>query len=223
MKKSTLMKQRMALCLFISLFISAPAKAQCDSLKKDPYPTGLYASQLLEFKPGFWIKTRGALATGWRKWEKKTPLHHTRTLFPSGRVLGCPKPTLEAALTLGHKGYVVVGPVKCFKNGKGPDILIHEPRSDMNVNETFNVYVTPDENGEGPWYPVVLNASVSNANNFLELELDGIVNKRGYPIKEFAWVKIEDANSQLVYSHERFSGFEVSAVKFMHQCNVPMS
>jgi len=223
MKKNTFMNQQIALSLIILFCLSTPAKSACKSLIKDPYLTGLYASQLLEFKPGFWIKTRGAFATGYRKWKEKTPLHHTRTMFPSLRVLGCPKTSLETSLTLGHKGYVVVGPVKCFKNGKGPDVLIHEPRSDMNVNETFNVYVTPDEDGVGPWYPVIFNASVSAANNFLELELDGIVNKRGYPITEFRWIKIEDANSQLVYSHERFSGFEVSAVKFLHQCNVPMS
>jgi len=204
------------------IIISSPLKADCLQLKKDPYPTGLYASQLLEFKAGFWIETKGPMFKG-RGLTQKKKLHDTRLIYPSLRVLGCPKSSLEKSLTLGHKGHVIVGPVKCFKNGKGPDILIHEPRSDMNVSETFNVYVTPDEKGVGPWYEVVRNVTVSAANNFLEIELDGIVTKRGYPIKEFSWVKVEDANSQVVASHPRFSGFDVSAVKFMHQCNIPMS
>ncbi len=204
------------------ILISGPLKADCLQFKKNPYPNGLYASQMLEFKAGFWIKTKGPMYKG-RGLTQKKKLHGSRLLYPAMRVLGCPKRSLETSLTLGHKGYVIVGPVKCFKNGKGPDILIHEPRSDMNVNETFNVYVTPDEKGRGPWYEVVTNVAVSAATNFLEIELDGIVNKRGYPIKEFSWVKVEDANSQVVASHPRFSGFDVSAVKFMHQCNIPIS
>ena len=47
-----------------------------------------------------------------------------------------------------------------------------------------------------------------------------MVNERGYPIEEFRWVKVEDANSKFVLSNERFSGFELSAVKFLHQCAI---
>ena len=213
------------LVLFLLSCVAAPitAQAECPYSVIDPYPNGLYASQMLAFKPGYWIQTRGPMAKGWRKMKRKRKLHHTRRMYPDKRVLGCPKPTLDTSLTLGHEGFVIVGPAKCFKNGKGPDIIIHEPRSEMNLNETFNVYVTPDKNGIGPWYQIAAKAAVSNANNYFELELDGVVNERGYPITEFAWIKIQDANSQLVMSHERYSGFEVSAVKFMHQCGIPMS
>ncbi len=214
------MKKLLIFCIAFC-FTAIEAKAECLSVY-DPYKGGVYASQLLEFRPGFWIKTRGALATGYRKFKKNTPLHHTRVMFPEPRVLGCPKATLEQSLTLGHGGYVIVGPHDCFKNGKGTDIIIHEPRSDMNLNETFHVYVTDDKNGQGPWYEVARDIAVSSANNYLELELEGIVNERGYPLEEFFWVKIIDANSQLVYGHERFSGFDLSAVKFMHQCSVPI-
>lgn len=199
----------------------AMAELTCNEVE-DPYKGGRYASRILTFKPGYWIQTRGPLATGYRTFLQKQPLHHTRTMFPESRVLGCPKPTLEAALTLGHEGYVVVGTSDCFRAGQGPDIIIHEPRSDMNLNESFNVYVTPDLNGNGPWYPVAHDIVVSNANNFLELELEGIKDRNGRLVEEFYWVKVEDANSKLVFSHERFSGFDISAVKFMHQCSVPV-
>ncbi len=217
------MKRLLTLFLFSCVAAPSFAQAQCPYSVKDPYPNGLYASQILAFNPGYWIQTLGPMATDWHTMRKKRELHHTRIMYPAKRVLGCPKPTLDTSLTLGHEGFVIVGPVECFRNGKGPDIIIHEPRSEMNLNETFNVYVTSDKKGSGPWYQIANKVSVSNANNYFELELDGIVNERGHPITEFAWIKIQDANSQLVLSHERYSGFEVSAVKFMHQCSIPMS
>lgn len=200
----------------------APAAVAACHGVNDPYEGGRYASRLLVYKPGYWINTKGPLYHPWGKAQEKTPLHHTRKLYPERMVLGCPKATLEQSLTLGHEGYVVVGPQDCFRTGKGPDVIIHEPRTDMNTNETFNVYVTPDPDGKGPWYKIASNILVSSANNFLELNLEGIKSEKGYPIEEFFWVKVEDANSKAVYSHEYFSGFELSSVKFMHQCSVPI-
>lgn len=205
------------------VFIPSLARAECPNAKNDPYPNGLFASRLLEFSAGYWINYRGPLAQNEHTLREKKSLHSSRLIYPGRRVLGCPKATLEESLTLGHEGFVIVSPMECFRAGKGPDIVIHEPRSNMNLNEMINVYVTPDEKGRGPWYLIGKNLAVNKDTNYLELELEGVVNKRGYPITEFHWVKVEDANSRLVFSNERFSGFEVSAVKFMHSCNVPLS
>ncbi|MBO6548926.1 MAG: hypothetical protein JJ964_04815 [Rhizobiales bacterium] len=216
--------------LFILLFLllslnfnfSRMAHAACKIDYSDK--NGVYASLLHDFVAGYWIKLKGPLSMDFgNRYREPKALHMSRLVNPARRVLGCPKATLEGSLTLGHEGYVVVGPSKCFKNGKGPDIIIHEPRSDINWNETFNVYVTDDEKGKGPWYQVASHSTVSKHDNFLALELDGIVNARGVPMEEFRWVKIEDANSKLVLSNPRFSGFDVSAVKFMHECAVPLS
>lgn len=211
-----------SLFFLMSLLFTAAGHAACSI--DTPDKKGVYASQLHEFVAGYWIKLKGPLSMDFgKKYREPKSLHMSRLVNPARRVLGCPKATLEGSLTLGHEGYVVVGPHKCFKNGKGPDIIIHEPRSDINWNETFNVYVTDDERGKGPWYRVAFNQTVSKHNNFLALELDGIVNARGVPMEEFRWVKIEDANSKLVLSNSRFSGFDVSAVKFMHECAAPLS
>lgn len=207
---------------FIPVFIfgkSIPAHAAC--AVKSPYPQGFYASQLLDFKPGPWIMRMGPLYQG-KDLVQKMRLHDGRLFNPGARVLGCPKSSLENSLTLGHGGYVIVGPADCFKNGKGPDILIHEPRSNINQNESFNVYVTADSNGKGPWFQIAKNVVVSNANNFLEIELGGIIDNRGYPVDEFKWIKIEDAYSLVVLSDRRYAGFDLSAVKFLHRCNVPI-
>lgn len=206
----------------VNLLFSTAGLAACQI--DTPDKKGVYASQLHKFVAGYWVKLKGLASMDFgKKYRESKPLHMSRLVNPARRVLGCPKATLESSLTLGHGGYVVVGPSKCFKNGKGPDIIIHEPRSDINWNETFNVYVTDDEKGKGPWFRVAFNQTVSRHNNFLTLELDGIVNARGVPMEEFRWVKIEDANSKLVLSNSRYSGFDVSAVKFMHECNIPLS
>ena len=197
-----------------------PAFAACATISTDPYSNGLYASDLLTFVAGYWVNLRGPDAINWRHFREKKSLHPARLVNPARFVLGCPKDSLESSLTLGHEGFVIVGPSKCFRNGQGPDILVHEPRSDLNTAETINVYVTTDEKGEGPWYKIADKKTVDKSSNYLELELDGIVNERGYPIEEFRWVKVEDANSKLVLSNKRFSGFEVSAVKFLHQCAI---
>ncbi len=208
------------LVIFVLLW-PAPALAACNAWIKEPVKEGFYASQLLAFKPGPWIERKGSAFKG-KDLARKKRLHMHRLINPALRVLGCPKLTLEDSLTLGHGGYVIVGPSDCFKNGKGPDILIHEPRSDMNMNESFNIYVTPDRAGKGPWYNVAKNVTVSSANNFLELELTGIIDAHGHPVDEFSWIKIEDANSRVVLSHARYAGFDISAVKFIHSCNVPV-
>ena len=219
-----ILQRFIALIFFIvfSLTITHTTHAACQI--DTPDKRGVYASLLHDFVAGYWVKVKGSLSMGFgAKHREPKALHMSRLVNPQRRVLGCPKATLEGSLTLGHGGYVVVGPQRCFKNGKGPDIIIHEPRSDINWNETFNVYVTDDEKGKGPWYRIAFNRTVSKDNNFLALELDGIVNARGVPMEEFRWVKIEDANSQLVLSNSRYSGFDVSAVKFMHECHVPLS
>ena len=208
--------------LLMSLLFSTVGHGACaiDTLDKK----GVYASQLHEFVAGYWIKLKSPLSMDiGEKFREPKALHMSRLVNPARRVLGCPKATLEGSLTLGHEGYVVVGPNRCFKNGKGPDIIIHEPRSDINWNEAFHVYVTDYEKGKGPWYRAAFNQTVSPDNNFLAVELDGIVNARGVPMEEFRWVKIQDANSKLVLSNARYSGFDVSAVKFMHECSIPLS
>lgn len=198
------------------------AQTVCDR-SIDPYPRGLYASDMLLFRPGYWINSTGYMLEDPKYNWKNEDLHPSRLLNPAVRVLGCPKQSLEKSLTLGHGGEVIVGPLKCFRNGEGPDVLIHEPRTQFNTEETINVFVTDDEKGKGPWYKIASNKAVNGHNNFMELELDGVVNARGYPIEEFRWVKIVDAESKVVRSNRRFSGFEVSAVKFMHQCAIPIS
>lgn len=203
------------------LALTASAKADCTTLVKAPVEGGFYASQMLEFKPGFWVFSKGPLYKGTDLIQKRR-LHIRRLINPERMVLGCPKTALSDSLTLGHGGFVTVGASDCFKNGKGPDILIHEPRSDVNTSETFNVYVTPDPKGAGPWYLVAKEAAVSNADNFLALELDGIRDKRGRRVEEFFWVRIEDSMSMIVPSDQHFSGFDVSAVKFLHSCHVPV-
>lgn len=217
------MKQVIFGLSFALFFTSSHAFAGCNNADIDPYPKGLYASDLLEFKPGYWLDTAGILAGEGAGFNQPKKLHPDRLIHPANRVLGCPKLSLEKSLTLGHEGKVVVGPEKCFRNGEGPDILIHEPRTEFNTQETINVYVTNDEEGKGPWYQIAKSMTVNKHTNFLELELDGIVNARGYPLEEFRWIKIEDAGSKVVRSNKRFSGFEVSAVKFMHQCAIPVS
>ncbi len=182
---------------------------------------GFFASRMLDFVPGFWVNYVKGKEKG-KFEEQKKPLHPDRLKNPENHVLGCPKQTLESSLTLGHSGYVIVGPEHCFRNGKGPDILIHEPRSDRNVYETFHVHVTADRTGKGPWYEVAHDIVVDNSNNYLELELDGIVNERGVPVEEFIWIKIEDANSKKVETSQRYAGFEISAVKFLHSCRLPI-
>ncbi len=138
-----------ALCLALLFCLSSPAKAAC--LIESPYKNGEYAERLLDFVAGYWISLgENAIDYGITFREKK-PLHTFRLINPAQRVLGCPKTSLEDALTLGHEGYVIVGPRNCFRDGPGPDILIHEPRTDINTNESFNVYVTPDSKGQGPW------------------------------------------------------------------------
>jgi hypothetical protein len=218
------MRRFITLFLFFALSLNVAYKAQAACQIEYSDKNGVYASLLHDFVAGYWVKLKGPLSMDFGKsYREPKSLHMSRLVNPARRVLGCPKSTLEGSLTLGHEGYVVVGPHKCFRNGKGPDIIVHEPRSDINWNETFNVYVTDDEKGKGPWYKVASQKTVSKYDNFLALELDGIVNPRGVPIEEFRWVKIEDANSKLVLSNPRFSGFDVSAVKFMHQCAVPLS
>lgn len=206
----------------ISAAFTWPAKADCRI--KSPYKKGEYAEQLLDFVAGYWISLLGEDAKDYGiTHRKKMPLHMFRLINPAGRVLGCPKSSLETALTLGHEGYVIVGPKNCFRDGPGPDILIHEPRTDINTNESFNVYVTEDSKGRGPWYKVASEQTVSSNNNFLEIDIGGLKTARGYPLEEFVWVKIEDANSQVVLSNRRYSGFDVSAVQFLHPCKINVS
>lgn len=209
----------MLVCLLIA---ATPAKASC--LIKSPYPKAEYAEQLLDFVAGYWISLLGEDAIDYGiTIRKKNPLHMFRLINPAQRVLGCPKTSLENALTLGHEGYVIVGPRNCFRDGPGPDILIHEPRTDINTSESFNVYITPDSKGKGPWYKIVSNQTVSTSNNFLEIDIGGLKTERGYPLEEFTWVKIEDANSQEVLSNQHYSGFDVSAVQFIHPCKLDLS
>lgn len=204
------MIKRLALTMLFLHVLSTPAVANCAI--KSPYQWGEYASEMFSFVPGHWFSMI---------FKKK--LHSSRLFNPSKRALGCPKLSLQESLTLGHQGYVILGLDKCFRNGNGPDILIHEPRTEMNTNETFNVYVTEDETGKGEWYKIASNISVSRENNFIELEIDGIFSPRGYPLEEFRWLKIEDANSKVVLSNRLYSGFDVSAVKFLYPCHVPVS
>lgn len=210
------------LCVLFIIGLSGPANAACRI--KSPYKQGEYAAQILDFVAGYWISMLGENAIDYGiTFREKKPLHMFRLINPGARVLGCPKTSLDNALTLGHEGYVIVGPKNCFRNGPGPDILIHEPRTDINTNESFNVYITEDYKGKGPWYKVASEQTVSSSNNFLEIDISGIKTERGYPLEEFTWVKIEDANSQVVLSNRRYSGFDVSAVQFLHPCRINVS
>lgn len=217
--------QKTAACLTLLICLaSAASPAQAVCLIESPFKTGTYAERLLDFVAGYWISLLGENAIDYGiTFREKKPLHTFRLINPASRVLGCPKTSLENSLTLGHEGYVIVGPRNCFRDGPGPDILIHEPRTDINTQETFNVYVTEDGKGRGRWHKVVSAKTVANHNNFLEIDIAGLKTERGYPLQEFTWVKIEDANSQIVLSNRRFSGFDVSAVKFLHPCKIDVS
>lgn len=211
------------LCALMMMTLAPTANAAC--LIKSPYETkGSYAENFFDFVAGYWISLRGERAIDFgESYRKRRALHTFRLVNPAQRVLGCPKTSLEDALTLGHEGYVIVGPRNCFRNGPGPDILVHEPRTDINTQESFNVYITADGKGKGPWHKVVTAKTVSTHNNFLEIDISGIKTARGYPLEEFVWVKIEDANSQVVLSNKHYSGFDVSAVKFLHPCKIDVS
>ena len=166
-----------------------------------------YADNVKYFKPG---KT----VTGW---ENKV-----------NNVLRGPKLDLDRALSLGHYGEVVVSrrlgmetPV-CFERAEGdvewidererkPSIMVHEPASSNNMEETVEVFVTSEKilNEKTHWESLGIKSVTGHKDNWIPFFLPEKFEKGFY-------VKLRDAGSEKISGI--YAGFEASSVRFENPC-----
>ena len=175
--------------------------------------------------------------------EKGVYVNHVHSFIPgaelpitsytkknSEKVLGPPKKTINQSLSLGHHGEVIIGylkkaddpsSVKCFVNGDGWDIMIHEPKSTRNFisnnrEEDVDIYITKNKiiSKETKWHFLGRYNVVGLKDNLIKVDMNNI--KFGY------WVKLKDAGSKMVRNSE-YSGFDASAVilRRIGHCDIP--